>query len=146
MIVEEGKRALHDAMCVTRNLIKDNRVVYGGGSAEIACSIAVAELADTISGIEQYAIRAYAAALEDIPMALAENSGLNPIPTVADARAAQVRCPFPSPFPRAAPSSFFHSPSLSTDRCAVDFSHRFQDHSSQEALAVLLAVCSIFTF
>jgi len=36
MIVEEAKRSLHDAMCVVRNLITDNRVVYGGGSAEIA--------------------------------------------------------------------------------------------------------------
>jgi len=36
MIVEEAKRSLHDAMCVTRNLIKDNRIVYGGGAAEIS--------------------------------------------------------------------------------------------------------------
>ena len=40
MIVEEAKRSLHDAMCVVRNLIKDNRIVFGGGSAEIACSLA----------------------------------------------------------------------------------------------------------
>ena len=54
MLVDEAKRSLHDAMCVTRNLIKDNRVVYGGGSAEISCSLAVEEYADTIEGIEQY--------------------------------------------------------------------------------------------
>jgi T-complex protein 1 subunit epsilon len=30
MIVDEAKRSLHDAMCVVRNLIRDNRVVYGG--------------------------------------------------------------------------------------------------------------------
>merc|ERR1712182_54549 len=30
MIVDEAHRSLHDAMCVTRNLIKDNRIVYGG--------------------------------------------------------------------------------------------------------------------
>ncbi len=53
MIVEEAKRALHDAMCVTRNLIKNNRVVYGGGSAEIACAIAVRQHADATVGIEQ---------------------------------------------------------------------------------------------
>lgn len=41
MVVDEAVRSLHDAMCVTRNLIKDNRVVYGGGSAEIACSLKV---------------------------------------------------------------------------------------------------------
>jgi len=79
MIVDEARRSLHDAMCVVRNLIKDNRVVYGGGSAEVACSLAVSSYADTVSGIEQYAIRAFADALDDIPMALAENSGLQPI-------------------------------------------------------------------
>merc|ERR1712146_693225 len=56
MIVDEAHRSLHDAMCVTRNLIKDNRIVYGGGSAEISCSVAVSKFADTISGIEQYAV------------------------------------------------------------------------------------------
>ena len=90
MIVEEAKRSLHDAMCVVRNLVKDNRVVYGGGSAEIACSIAVSEYADTVSGIEQYAIRAFADALEDIPMALAENAGLSPINQVTTIKSRQL--------------------------------------------------------
>lgn len=53
MIVEEAKRALHDAMCVTRNLIKDNRIVYGGGSAEITCALAVSAAADNVAGLEQ---------------------------------------------------------------------------------------------
>jgi T-complex protein 1 subunit epsilon len=59
MLVEEAKRSLHDAMCVVRNLIKDNRVVYGGGAAEIACSLAVSEYADTVTGVDQYAIKAF---------------------------------------------------------------------------------------
>lgn len=41
MIVEEAKRSIHDALCVVRNLIKANRVVYGGGSVELACSLAL---------------------------------------------------------------------------------------------------------
>ncbi len=90
MIVEEAKRSLHDAMCVTRNLIKDNRIVYGGGSAEIACSVAVHQFADTVADIEQYAIRAFGAALEDVPMALAENCGLNPIVELSAARSRQI--------------------------------------------------------
>lgn len=90
MIIEEARRSLHDAMCVTRNLIRDNRIVYGGGAAEIACSIAVSNAADKVSGIEQYALRAFADALEDIPAALAENSGLSPISTVSAVKAAQV--------------------------------------------------------
>merc|ERR1712100_379765 len=91
MIVEEGKRSLHDAMCVVRNLIRDNRVVYGGGSAEVACSIAVSEHADSVPGIEQYALRGFADALDDIPMALAENSGLSPITTLSELKSRQLK-------------------------------------------------------
>ena len=91
MIVEEAKRSLHDAMCVVRNLIKDNRVVYGGGAAEIACSLAVRKHADTVSGVDQYAIRAFADALEDIPLALAENAGLSPMEEVAALKSRQVK-------------------------------------------------------
>ena len=91
MVVDEGRRSLHDAMCVTRNLIKNNRIVYGGGSAEIACSIAVSDYADSVSGIEQYAVRAFADALDDIPMALAENSGLGPIKALSNIKARQIK-------------------------------------------------------
>jgi len=96
MIVEEAKRSLHDAMCVVRNLVRDNRIVYGGGAAEIACSVAVSKAADECIGQEQYAIRAFADALDDVPMALAENSGLSPIAELTAVKAAQVAqdCPF----------------------------------------------------
>ena len=39
MICEEAKRSLHDGLCVVRNLIKANKIVYGGGSCELACSV-----------------------------------------------------------------------------------------------------------
>ena len=96
MVVDEAKRSLHDAMCVVRNLIKDNRVVYGGGSAEIACSLAVSKYADTVTGVDQYAIRAFADALDDIPLALAENCGYSPIEEVAACKSRQVKenCPY----------------------------------------------------
>merc|ERR1712070_1293225 len=55
MILDEAKRSLHDAICVVRNLIRDNRIVYGGGAAEIACSLKVADEADKVSTLEQYA-------------------------------------------------------------------------------------------
>lgn len=90
MIVDEAKRSLHDALCVVRNLVKCNRVVYGGGAAEIACSVAVAQEADKISTLEQYAFRAFADALDSIPIALAENSGLAPIQTVTELKARQI--------------------------------------------------------
>ncbi|KAJ6494891.1 chaperonin Cpn60/TCP-1 family [Mycena vitilis] len=89
MIVDEAKRALHDAICVVRNLVVDNRVVYGGGAADISCAIAVSKAADEIPSIEQYAMRAFSSALDAIPLALAENSGLPPIETLAEIRSRQ---------------------------------------------------------
>ena len=107
-IIDEAKRSLHDALCVVRNLVKDNRVVYGGGAAEIACSLAVEEAAVKVEcsnvpqgysvltplqspGLEQYAMRAFADALDSVPMALAENSGLSPIETLASVKSRQVK-------------------------------------------------------
>ena len=48
MIIDEAKRSLHDAICVVRNLIRDDRIVYGGGSAEIACALKVTQVADEV--------------------------------------------------------------------------------------------------
>merc|ERR1712142_758891 len=90
MIVDEAKRSMHDALCAVRNLVRDNRIVYGGGAAEIACSIAVGKEADKIKSIEQYSFRAFADALESVPLALAENCGLHPINTLADIKSRQV--------------------------------------------------------
>ena len=83
-ICDEAKRCLFDAICVVRNMIKNNNVVGGGGATELACAIEVAKAADKIEGVEQYAVRAFADALEEIPMTLAENSGYNPIDYVAN--------------------------------------------------------------
>lgn len=90
MIIDEAKRSLNDSLCVCRNLVRDNRIVYGGGAAEIACSIAVAEEANKISSLEQYAFRAFSDALDSVPMALAENSGLASIETVSELKAQQI--------------------------------------------------------
>lgn len=91
MIIDEAKRSLHDALCVVRNLVRDNRIVYGGGASEIACSVAVENAADKTPGLEQYAMRAFADALDAVPMALAENSGLSPIETLAELKSRHVR-------------------------------------------------------
>lgn len=90
MVVDEAIRSLHDAMCVVRNLITDNRIVYGGGSAEVTCAMKINEAAFEEKGIEQYAMRAFADALEDIPLALAENSGFSPVTTLSEVKKQQV--------------------------------------------------------
>ncbi|CAH1401668.1 unnamed protein product [Nezara viridula] len=91
MIIDEAKRSMHDALCVVRNLICDDSIVYGGGAAELSCSIATAKQADKISTIEQYAFRAFSEALESIPFALAENSGLPPMQVVTSVRGRQIQ-------------------------------------------------------
>ena len=83
MIVEEAERSLHDALCVVSTLIRNNHIVWGGGASEVACSLAVSNYADTIDSTEQYAVRAFADALEQIPMSLAENSGMNSLKSLS---------------------------------------------------------------
>lgn len=90
MVTAEAKRSIHDALCVVRSLIQDSRIVYGGGAAEISCSLAVAREADQLSTLEQYAFRAFSVALESVPLALAENSGLLPIETLSELKSRHV--------------------------------------------------------
>jgi len=89
-VLEEAKRSIHDALCVTRNLIKDNAVIYGGGSSEISCSLAISQAAEQISNVEQIVLNAYCNALEVIPIALAENSGISGIEALAEVKSRQV--------------------------------------------------------
>ena len=53
--------------------------------------MAVQKAADEIPSIEQYAMRAFANALDSVPLALAENSGLSPIETLAEVKSRQVK-------------------------------------------------------
>ena len=50
MIVEEAKRSFHDAICVVRNLVRSNKIVYGGGASEISCALAISDEADKVNG------------------------------------------------------------------------------------------------
>merc|ERR1719343_1360684 len=89
MVVDEAKRCIHDANCCVRNLIRDPRVVPGGGASEVAAALAVQGASDREQTIEQYSMRAFASALDAVPMALAENSGLSPIGEMAAVKAKQ---------------------------------------------------------
>eukprot|EP00420_Gonyaulax_spinifera_P019095 CAMPEP_0197891648 /NCGR_PEP_ID=MMETSP1439-20131203/29257_1 /TAXON_ID=66791 /ORGANISM="Gonyaulax spinifera, Strain CCMP409" /LENGTH=160 /DNA_ID=CAMNT_0043511771 /DNA_START=11 /DNA_END=490 /DNA_ORIENTATION=+ len=89
MVVDEAKRCLHDANCCVRNLIRDPRVVPGGGASEMAASLAIQAAADTEQTLEQYSMKAFASALDTIPMALAENSGLSAIAEMSALKAKQ---------------------------------------------------------
>merc|ERR1711935_852426 len=89
MVVDEAKRCLHDANCCVRNLIRDPRVVPGGGASEMAAALAIQAAADKETTLDQYSMKAFATALDTIPMALAENSGLSAIGEMAAMKAKQ---------------------------------------------------------
>ncbi len=85
-IVDEVERAIHDALCVVRDVVRDPRVVAGGGSPEAEISKRIRQYSDKLVGKEQLAARAFGEALETIPLALAENAGLDPIDMVTELR------------------------------------------------------------
>ncbi len=87
LVVDEAERALHDALCVIRNVVEDGRVVAGGGSPEIHVAGQLLEYAERFPGREQLAVIAFAEAMEIIPKTLAENAGLDPIDIITDLKA-----------------------------------------------------------
>jgi thermosome len=84
MIVNEADRAIHDALCVVRQVIHDKRVVPGGGAPEIRISHKLKEFAMGHSSKVQLAIEKFAKAMEIIPRTLAENAGLDPIDVLSE--------------------------------------------------------------
>jgi len=83
-VVDEAERAMHDALCVVRNVVEDGTYVAGGGSTEAEIARRLEEFANKVGGREQLAIEAFAEALRIIPKTLAENGGHDPIDIIAD--------------------------------------------------------------
>jgi thermosome len=79
ILLDNIERALHDALCAIGDVLKSERVVPGGGAAEVEVAERIKEFASTITGRDQLAARSFADAIEVIPITLAENAGLDPI-------------------------------------------------------------------
>lgn len=78
-VLDEAERSMHDALCVVRDVVKEQKIVAGGGAPEMEAAKAVKKFAVSFAGKEQLAAMAYAEALEIVPEVLSENAGLNPI-------------------------------------------------------------------
>ncbi|MDQ1281453.1 MAG: archaeal chaperonin [Thermoproteota archaeon] len=87
-LVDEAERSLNDALCVIIDLVKQNKIVAGGGAIEEEVSKQLRAYAPKIGGREQLAIEDFANSLEIIPSTLAENAGLNVIDILVSLRAA----------------------------------------------------------
>lgn len=72
-------------------MVKNHKIVPGGGASELSASIHIQEEADKIESIEQYSVRGFAEALEEIPLALATNSGYDAMQYVSDLKEQQVK-------------------------------------------------------
>uniref|UniRef100_T1PEA6 T-complex protein 1 subunit theta n=1 Tax=Musca domestica TaxID=7370 RepID=T1PEA6_MUSDO len=75
--MDDIERAIDDGVNNFKCLSRDGRYVPGAGAVEIELATQIAAYADTLPGLEQYAVRRFAAALEAFPKALAENTGIN---------------------------------------------------------------------
>jgi len=85
--LEEMERALDDALNVVMDVIRSGKIVPGGGAPEIFVAENLRQYASTLEGREQLAVRAFADAVESIPLTLAENSGFDPVDSLAALRA-----------------------------------------------------------
>ncbi|MFP3283028.1 MAG: TCP-1/cpn60 chaperonin family protein, partial [Nitrososphaeria archaeon] len=59
--------------------VENPAVVGGGGAPEAETAYQLRNWAKTLSGREQLAVQAFADALEEVPLTLAENAGMNPL-------------------------------------------------------------------
>ncbi len=87
-IVDEVDRALNDALYVVRDVVTHPYITYGGGALASAISHNLRDYASKLEGREQYAVNAFADAVESLPITLAENAGLDPIDVIVSLRTA----------------------------------------------------------
>ena len=86
-VLEEMERALDDSLNVVLDVIRSRKIVPGGGAPEMLVAENLRQYASTLEGREQLAVRAFADAVEAIPLTLAENSGFDPLDSLAALRA-----------------------------------------------------------
>jgi T-complex protein 1 subunit theta len=87
-LLDDVDRAVDDGVNVYKGITKDPRFVAGGGAAEAEIARRLHDFADTREGLDQYAIKKYAIALEVVPRMLAENAGDHPTDVVSNLIAA----------------------------------------------------------
>ncbi len=90
-VIDEIERNLDDAIGVVSLVVKDGRIVTGGGATEIELALRLRKFAPRVGGREQMAIESFAQAVEVVPSTLAENAGLDVIDTLMGLRKAHTK-------------------------------------------------------
>lgn len=78
-VADEIERSLTDSLHVVAAAVEDGAYVTGGGSAAEEIAFNLRNYASKVGGRQQLAIEKFADAMEEIPRALSENAGLDPI-------------------------------------------------------------------
>jgi chaperonin GroEL (HSP60 family) len=78
-ILDEFHRTILDSMYVLRNFIMEPKIVAGGGALEAYVAMSIRKKSYQFHGKEQIVIQKYAEALEEIPLTIAKNAGMNTI-------------------------------------------------------------------
>lgn len=76
-ILDEFHRTVLDSIYVLRNFIMEPKIVPGGGAVEAFIAKLIKDRSNLISGKEQIVIQKFAEALEEIPLTIAKNAGMN---------------------------------------------------------------------
>ena len=80
--LDEFHRNALNAFYVLRNFIENPFLVHGAGSAEGIIAQKIRQRAGTVEGKEQIAVERFADAVEEIPLTLARNVGMNVLDTL----------------------------------------------------------------
>ena len=86
MILDEYHRAIVRGITMAKRFIQNPSIVIGGGSCEAILAHYIRKKAHSISGGEQIALTKFADAIEEIPLTLARNSGMNVIDSLIKLR------------------------------------------------------------
>jgi len=90
-LLEELERAVNDGTRVVMDAMEDGTYVVGGAAVETELMMKIRDYAQTVGGRVQIALEAYATAFESVPVALAENSGFNPIDKIVELKNAHAK-------------------------------------------------------
>lgn len=87
-IMSDIRRACCDGINTIRAMCRESDFCPGAGASEIELSRLIQDYGSKVSGLDQYAVKAYGEALEVVPRTLAANSGMDFEDTIAKLYAA----------------------------------------------------------
>lgn len=86
MVRDECHKSCLQAIGIIKDFIKKKRIVGGGGSCEAIVASKIRQISYTVNNKEQIVLQKFAEALEDIPIIIAKNSGMDIIDVQAELR------------------------------------------------------------